>query len=469
MSDLRIRLRRRVRGRRQRRLPAAALFLLAVLAAGCNGGGPPPYTGPPVLVVGMDGLEWSVLEPLLERGELPNFQRLLANGTGGELRTTAPTFSPVLWTSIATGVREERHGIRFFTELGPDGAPKPEGLPYTSECRRVPAVWNMADRFGRSVLAVAWWVSWPAERLEHGRVVASYAGQAQANVLWKPLAHPGGLPELTWPRELQEELRPLLRLGAPGSTLDEAYRERFGELRLEGPLFEAIEPLFRAAFRGDRVHTACARDLLEEESADLTLLYLGLPDVAGHYYWRFREPEAYRYPVRREGVEALGDRIDRAYREADARLGEILEAAPAGSRIVVLSDHGMHAGNLDDRAAVQSGTHEDAPPGVLILSGPGVRRLGLLPRGERTLGSIFDICPTLLDWLGLPVPEGSEGRSLREWMEPSWRREHPEPKVFDYAEGFRAPLPPREPVLGSGRSMADTFLDQLGYGASAGG
>ena len=51
---------------------------LLILAASC--GGPPEREGPPVLVVGMDGLEWSVMDPLLRQGRLPAFAALLERG-----------------------------------------------------------------------------------------------------------------------------------------------------------------------------------------------------------------------------------------------------------------------------------------------------------------------------------------------------------------------------------------------------
>ena len=55
-----------------------------------------------VILIGIDGATWKVLNPLLERGLLPNFQRLLEKSSYGNLQTDE-AFSPVSWTSIATG------------------------------------------------------------------------------------------------------------------------------------------------------------------------------------------------------------------------------------------------------------------------------------------------------------------------------------------------------------------------------
>ena len=73
--------------------------------------------------------------------------------------------------TIATGRMPQDHGIPFFSELDPrNGMPKEGGLPYTSECRRVPAIWNLAGDAGLDVLSVGWWVSWPAEAVKNGRI-----------------------------------------------------------------------------------------------------------------------------------------------------------------------------------------------------------------------------------------------------------------------------------------------------------
>ena len=57
-------------------------------------------TGQRLLVIGVDGASWSYLDPLMERGELPNFQRLVEEGVRGPLETLRPTLSPALWTTM---------------------------------------------------------------------------------------------------------------------------------------------------------------------------------------------------------------------------------------------------------------------------------------------------------------------------------------------------------------------------------
>ncbi len=47
---------------------------------------------------------------------MPALQSLVDQGIMGNLATLDPPFSPMLWTTIATGVRPDKHGILGFSE-----------------------------------------------------------------------------------------------------------------------------------------------------------------------------------------------------------------------------------------------------------------------------------------------------------------------------------------------------------------
>ena len=69
-----------------------------------------------VILLGIDGLEWEVLSPLVASGRVPNLARFLERGASGEIYTTLPTYSPILWATIATGKTRNEHGIRGFAQ-----------------------------------------------------------------------------------------------------------------------------------------------------------------------------------------------------------------------------------------------------------------------------------------------------------------------------------------------------------------
>src|SRR5438045_8954030 len=107
-----------------------------------------------LLLIGWDAADWKVIQPLLDRGEMPNLARLIAQGVHGNLATIYPILSPMLWTSIATGKRPYKHGILGFAEPLPDGS---GGRPITLVSRKTKALWNILNQnaYG-SVISCSW-------------------------------------------------------------------------------------------------------------------------------------------------------------------------------------------------------------------------------------------------------------------------------------------------------------------------
>jgi predicted AlkP superfamily phosphohydrolase/phosphomutase len=169
------------------RLQRLFLAALPALTASCGSGsadepGLPPElaavepSGVKVLLIGIDGATFGVLEPMVAEGRLPVFARLIEAGTKARLRSESPTKSPALWTTIATGRAREDHGIEDFMSKSRGTSGEPALV--ASVDRRTLALWNLVGAFERTVLSVGWWVTWPAEpvlgqvvsdRLAHSR------------------------------------------------------------------------------------------------------------------------------------------------------------------------------------------------------------------------------------------------------------------------------------------------------------
>jgi predicted AlkP superfamily phosphohydrolase/phosphomutase len=67
-----------------------------------------------VILLGLDGLEPTICEPMMEKGELPNMKKLMENGSYRRLGTSTPALSPVAWSTFSTGVDSSRHAIYDF-------------------------------------------------------------------------------------------------------------------------------------------------------------------------------------------------------------------------------------------------------------------------------------------------------------------------------------------------------------------
>jgi len=67
-----------------------------------------------LVLLGLDGADWKILNPLIGEGCLPNFKRVMENGSYARLSSTIPPLTPPAWTSIFTGVNPGKHGIFDF-------------------------------------------------------------------------------------------------------------------------------------------------------------------------------------------------------------------------------------------------------------------------------------------------------------------------------------------------------------------
>src|SRR5206468_4197885 len=71
-------------------------------------------TRPRVVVVGVNGMEWDILRPLLLKGDLPNLKKVIDNGAHGKLRTVSAPNCPRVYSTIFTSTKPEEHGVTGF-------------------------------------------------------------------------------------------------------------------------------------------------------------------------------------------------------------------------------------------------------------------------------------------------------------------------------------------------------------------
>ncbi|MCX5683686.1 MAG: alkaline phosphatase family protein [Planctomycetota bacterium] len=96
-------------------------------------------------VLGMDGATWSILDPLLARGRMPNLAALVARGTRATLLSTTHPVSPIAWSSIATGKNAGKHGIFDFARRTP-GSYRLEAV--SSRLQHGPTLWDLTSAAG---------------------------------------------------------------------------------------------------------------------------------------------------------------------------------------------------------------------------------------------------------------------------------------------------------------------------------
>lgn len=378
-----------------------------------------------IILIGIDGLEWNVILPLLREGKMPNLARLMTEGVFGELETYAPAKSPVIWTTVATGKPPESHGILDFMISESPGTRR----FYTSRDRRCKAIWNILSEFGRSADVIGWWNTFPVDRDVNGVVVAQ--ANTDEDFRKREILKGGllrGVPGQVHPESRQDEMLGIF--ADVDGRLNEYCDRIFGGVGgVRAPLARYHIEQTRWTIRSDEAYRQIAVRLMKEpEVPDLFAVYLSTPDVVGHRFWRFYEPGAFRYPPPAELVSAFANVIPNAYMEADRSIGDFVRAFPKHADVIVISDHGMGPTNtqvdfmqFSPTDSSESGAHTDGPPGIFVAAGPSFKRTNQDAASLKTLqrkdiprlGRMIDIAPTILAMLDVPLGRDMNGRPLQ--------------------------------------------------------
>lgn len=137
---------------------------------------------PRVLVLGLDGLEPRIVEPMLAAGRLPNLARIRAAGGYARVATTCPAQTPVAWSSFATGTNPGGHGIYDFLRRDPKTYLPDLGLnryeqknafvpPRAVNLRRGETIWDRLTEAGIPSAVIRCPCTYPPDKLK-GRLLA---------------------------------------------------------------------------------------------------------------------------------------------------------------------------------------------------------------------------------------------------------------------------------------------------------
>ena len=110
-----------------------------------------PTTLERLVILGLDGATWTVLDPMRKRGLMPNLDSLLARSAHGTLRSIVPPVTSAAWTTMMTGCGPARHGV--FDHRYYDVAAGQMKVNHAARVR-VPTFWHLLSQSGRSVVSL---------------------------------------------------------------------------------------------------------------------------------------------------------------------------------------------------------------------------------------------------------------------------------------------------------------------------
>ena len=359
-----------------------------------------------VLLLGWDAADWQIIHPLIDQGYMPKLQKLIERGTSGRIATLHPVISPILWNSIATGKRADKHGILGFVEPTPDGR---GARPVSSTSRQSKALWNILSQNGLRSGVVNWFASYPAEPI---------IGTVFSNRFIGTQPTEGGVPVLdprsVHPPELLEQAQDFL-VGLNEFTTKQLvpfFPERFPSDPADArPRMLARLLAEAAAVQNAAIYLAAGADW------DFLAVYLDTIDHAGHGFIEYHPPAMSH--VSEEDAAIYGHVVRGIYRFHDLMLGRLLDVAGPETTVLLISDHGFYSDHLRPPVAKHTANPEEkfgpamnpvawhALQGVFVAAGAGIKRDELIHGA-----TLLDIAPTVLTLLGLPVPDDMDGQAL---------------------------------------------------------
>lgn len=258
-----------------------------------------------VVVFGVDGLTFRVLHPLMERGRLPNFQRLSQNGCEAVLESKYPPATPSAWMSLATGLKPAGHGVYDFWDFeeqqGPGSTRKAKLLTRRKGGK---AIWNILSEYNKKVLVINVPMTYPPEPI-NGIMVSGYMT-------------PSADADFTYPLTFKKELFYTI----PDYMIDLTPEDKT-IVGLSGWKGRAID----ATLRMTEQRIKLINYMLKEKPWDFCFLGFVGADRLQHRLW--------------DEITSLDFRSTEYYDLLDDGLGQILDMLGSEDCLFVVSDHGF--------------------------------------------------------------------------------------------------------------------------------
>ncbi len=234
------------------------------------------HTAPKVVIIGLDGADWSLLRPLFADGVMPTLEAFVKAGASAPLESVLPTNSMAAWTSLMTGVNPAKHGVFSFVRR----SDTPFSNPVTnSTCIRFPTVCETLTGAGLRSCVIDMPPFYPPFEINGvmlggmgvlGPHALSYPQEAATALLEKAGGYADDVPWMEYQGRSEELVERLVALTE--------NRLRIAEVMLDEQPFDLFCVVFVAA---DRLQHAFCRELMERgpHYAIARQLYAALDDV----------------------------------------------------------------------------------------------------------------------------------------------------------------------------------------------
>ena len=266
-----------------------------------------------VLVFGLDGGTFDLLRPWMEKGVLPNLQKIKEEGGAGILRSSFPPVTTPAWNCFMTGKNPGKHGIYFFLARKPHSY---EEMPIDFNHMDGQTLWEILGENGYKVAVL--------------NVPLTYPPQSVNGVLVSGFMTPAGKKDFIYPSRLVDEIEK--KFGK--------YYLHARSLDIDTYFLDKNIPGFLQDCRSMMLYKfEVAKYLVESMDFNFLMLHIWAMDRIQHWLYHILDKEHPRY--RSDLAEKYYDEVISIYREMDRQLGILMDKYDSSPTIFVVSDHGF--------------------------------------------------------------------------------------------------------------------------------
>jgi len=267
-----------------------------------------------LLLLGLDSADWRILYPLIKRNIIPNIKKLMKTGAYGPLDCYGKRYSPIVWTTIATGANVDKHGIKNFIKERKDSR---ETEPYKSYHRQVPALWNIANNYGKKAGIINWMVTYPVEKVNKF-MISDFR-----------FIKEGKVKNVVFPENRTKKFFNCL--------------EKNNLYTSPNSLQKIEEKWIQESLKENKTLMCLLDEFFPEKLAEISAIYTHGPDAVQHRFWQYRMPEKFPPQIWRydpTNIDKYKHFIDDYWMEVDKLVGKAVKKVNKNTTVCIVSDHG---------------------------------------------------------------------------------------------------------------------------------
>ncbi|NAT10277.1 hypothetical protein C4E22_01780 [ANME-1 cluster archaeon AG-394-G06] len=263
-----------------------------------------------LLIIGLDGATFRVINPLSDEGKLPTLKKLITNGVHGTLESTFPPVTGPAWPALATGKNPGKTGVfDFLNRISSDGFETK--AVSSSEIRKAKPYWDYLSHAGIKTGVVNYPCLYPPYKI-NGIMVSGLGSDPRDDI--------------SYPKEFKQLLI-----------------ENCGNYRIvvpwHDPLYTENPSLFvEHIFDLIEINYKTMQLLLKQDLEVITFV-ISASDFTQHYMWRYIDPTHPYYSE--EGAEKYKPAFVQIWQRIDKIISLVVKATSQKTNILIVSDHGF--------------------------------------------------------------------------------------------------------------------------------